>query len=315
VLLREWGVDARFGSGFRNTAPVINRARRVFGGVHGARNWISFAAYILTAGGLCIFQAAPMIAQEHVAQDQIAKEQQPEAHLAAASSQETGPAPAESKTKAKEKRQKRGAIVVAPLPISSPAVGSGVIPVAGYIFSFSKKDKISPPSVIGAAGLITNNGSRGFALGAQLYLKENRYRITSGYVHGNIDYNIYGFGATSNLKLPLVQTGHAFFGEFVRRIGWQFFAGPRFLSGNSTITLKPSMVTGVPIPPDIGLHTTLTAVGAALTRDTSSNRFYPTGGTFFNFTGDFFPRNWAANIPSNRIKPRSATMEARARNR
>jgi hypothetical protein len=44
--------------------------------------------------------------------------------------------------------------------------------VLGYIFPFSMKDKISPPSVVGAAGLITNNGSRGFAVGAQLYLKE-----------------------------------------------------------------------------------------------------------------------------------------------
>jgi outer membrane protein assembly factor BamA len=85
-----------------------------------------------------------------------------------------------------------------------------------------------------------------------------------------------------------VQTGHAYLGEFLRRIGWQFFVGPRFFTGNSVITLKPSTVTGAPIPPDIGLHTTLTSVGAAVTRDTSSNRFYPTGGTFLSFTSDFF---------------------------
>jgi hypothetical protein len=60
------------------------------------------------------------------------------------------------------------------------------VPVLAYIFPFSTKDKISPPSVVGTAGLITNNGSRAFAVGAQLYLKENRYRVTGGYVHGNI---------------------------------------------------------------------------------------------------------------------------------
>src|SRR5260370_27768825 len=62
----------------------------------------------------------------------------------------------------KEKKHHRGALVVAPLPIVSPAIGSGIIPVAGYIFPFQEKDKVSPPSVVGAAGLITNNGSRGF---------------------------------------------------------------------------------------------------------------------------------------------------------
>jgi hypothetical protein len=144
------------------------------------------------------------------------------------------------------------------------------------------KDKISPPSVVGAAGLITNNGSRGFAVGAQLYLKENRYRITGGYVHGNIDYNIYGTGMESDLKLPLIQTGHAYFGGILRRVWHQFFIGPRFFVGESLITLKASTVTGVPIHPDVGLQTTLTSVGAVVTRDTSSNRFYPTGGTFFS---------------------------------
>jgi Omp85 superfamily domain len=230
-----------------------------------------------------------------------AQEQRPQSSAGTTSAQDATPPPAkpadqptqaassdESRKKPKEKKPKRGAIVVAPLPISSPAIGSGVIPVLGYIFPFSTKDKTSPPSVIGAAGLITNNGSRGFVLGAQLYLKENRYRITTGFARGNINYNIYGTGIASNLKLPLVQTGEAYLGEALRRIGWQIFVGPRFITGRSDITLKPANVTGVPIPPDIGLHTNLTSLGGAVLRDTSSNRFYPTGGTFFNFTADFF---------------------------
>ena len=43
-----------------------------------------------------------------------------------------------------------------------------------------------------------------------------------------------------------------------------------------------------PPPPDLGIDTTLTAIGATLTRDTSLNRFYPTNGTYFKFTSDFF---------------------------
>jgi hypothetical protein len=113
----------------------------------------------------------------------------------------------------KEKKPKRGAIVVAPLPISSPAIGSGIVPVLGYIFPFSKNDQESPPSTVGVAGLITNNGSRGFVIGGQLFLDHNRYEVTSGYARGNVDYNIYGTGVAENLKLPLNQTGQAFFGR------------------------------------------------------------------------------------------------------
>lgn len=94
--------------------------------------------------------------------------------------------------------------MAAPLPLSSPAIGSGIIPVVGYIFPFSTKDKISPPSVVGAAGLVTNNGSRGFAVGGQLYMKENTYLVTAGFARGNVDYNVYGTGISSDQRLALV---------------------------------------------------------------------------------------------------------------
>lgn len=198
------------------------------------------------------------------------------------------PAQPEAPTAKKKKFGGRGAFVVAPLPISSPAIGSGIVPVLGYIFPFSTKDKISPPSTVGVAGLITNNGSRGFAIGGQLFLKENTYEITSGFAHGNVDYNIYGNGIAAGLKLPLQQTGEVFFGEALRRVGWKFFVGPRFITGHSFVSVKPNSASSFPIPPEAGLHTNLTSIGARLTRDTRPNHFYPTGGTFFTFTSDFF---------------------------
>ena len=203
----------------------------------------------------------------------------------------TGSTPEPSDSGKKEKKKKRGAIVVAPLPISSPAIGTGIVPVLAYVFPFSTKDKISPPSVIGGAGLVTDNGSRGFALGGQLYLKENRYRITAGFARGNLDYNIYGFGALAGSHLPLNQTGQVFTGEFLRRIGWQFFVGPRLITGHSIVEIRPNNDSQVPIPPGTGLHTTLTSLGLHVMRDTSKNRFYPTNGTFFTFTSDFFSQS------------------------
>ena len=51
----------------------------------------------------------------------------------------------------KAKKEKRGSIVVAPIPISSPAIGSGVLLAGGYIFPLRKSDKVSQPSTIVAA--------------------------------------------------------------------------------------------------------------------------------------------------------------------
>jgi Omp85 superfamily domain len=262
----------------------------------------SYLSVLLVFAGF-LFASSPCLSQENLPVEQasagIASQenspkpaaQDPQSNTppnpAAQSSQSTEPAKATTKAK-KEKKPERGAFVVAPLPISSPAIGTGIVPVLGYIFPFSTKDKVSPPSTIGAAGLVTDNGSRGFAVGGQLFFKENTYELTTGYVHGNVNYNIYGTGVASNDKLPLVQTGQAFFAEFLRRVGWKVFVGPRFITGHSIVTVVPNSGSIVPIPPEVGLHDTLTSIGARVTRDTRPNHFYPLGGTFFTFTSDFF---------------------------
>jgi hypothetical protein len=263
---------------------------------HVLRTWLSGLVCSLLIPGLCVLLGPAAIAQEPekvrptpAAPSQEAKPNPPQS--ADSSQQPTAPAQPEQPPKKKKKFTIPAGIVVAPLPISSPAIGSGMTPVLGYIFPFSKKDKISPPSTIGVAGLFTDNGSRGFAVGGQLFFKENTYEITSGFVHGNANYNIYSNEIAPGLKLPLNQTGEAFFGEFLRRLFWKFFAGPRIISGNSFITVRPNNVTNFPIPSDIGLHTTLTAIGAKLTRDTRPNHFYPLSGTFLTFSSDFFSQD------------------------
>jgi hypothetical protein len=198
-----------------------------------------------------------------------------------------------SPTEKKESKEKRhaGSIVIAPLPLVSPAIGTGIIPIVGYIFPISKNDKLSPPSTIGAGGLITNNGTRAWVLGGQLFLKENTYEITAGYAHGNLNYSLYGIGlaaANAGLTLPLEQSGHGFFGEALRRIAWKFFVGPRFSDGDSFLTVRPTSGKIPPLPPDLGIHTTLRALGIRVVRDTRPDHFYPVSGSKVEFTADFF---------------------------
>jgi outer membrane protein assembly factor BamA len=250
-------------------------------------NFLGATALLLIAIGTRPALAQEATPSERSLQSQGKKEQSsPEA--VASSAPSIVPSEQEEQPEEKKKLGGAGSIVVAPLPISSPAVGSGIVPVFAYIFPLSAKDKISPPSVVGGAGFVTNNGSRGFAVGAQLYMKEKKYRLTTGFARGNVNYNIFGDGKAAGLKLPLEQTGQAFHAEFLRHVGWKFFAGPRFLTGHSLITVRPNNNSNFPIPPDVGIQTTLTAIGAQLTRDTSPNRFYPTSGTYFAFIADFF---------------------------
>src|SRR6185437_7318536 len=46
-------------------------------------------------------------------------------------------------------KEKRGSLVIAPIPISSPAFGSGLLLITAYVFKFDKEDQVSPPSWVG----------------------------------------------------------------------------------------------------------------------------------------------------------------------
>ena len=158
-----------------------------------------------------------------------------------------------------------------------------------YIFPTNPSDMTSQPSVVGAVGLVTDNGSRAFALGGEVYFRRNSYRTTAVYSRGNLNYDLYGLGSgDSQPRLPLKQNGQLVLGEFLRRTWWKLFLGPRFVWGSSLITVRPNNLGTVPLPPDVGLDTNLTAVGFRLNRDTRPNRFYPSGGTFLDLTADFF---------------------------
>jgi hypothetical protein len=254
------------------------------------------ALVCLTAGSL-LFLIQVALAQESAPSSSTGQQstQQSEQQPAAAPQSEAKPEQTtEEKTAtAKEKKEKDhgGSFVVAPLPMVSPALGAGVVPVAGYIFPLQMKDANSPPSDVGAAGLITNNGTRGFAVGANLYLLQARYELETGYAHGNLDYNLYGVGfvnGNQGFKLPLEQSGQAFFIKFLRNIGWHTYLGARFFVGDSFITIQPHGTDIPPIPPDVGLTTNLRSIGVELSRDTRANRFYPLQGSVLDFSGDFF---------------------------
>jgi hypothetical protein len=248
---------------------------------------------VLVALSVCISPGAMAKAQEaqNSQQTDVSKSDSRQA------TPPVGQGSSESQTETKVEQQeisaRKGSFVIAPMPIASPALGTGIIPILGYIFPLSKNDQVSPPSVVGMAGIVTDNGSRGFGSYADLYMKENTYRITAAYLRGNLNYDLYGVGlAAGNAghKLPLEQSGQVFRSEVLRRVGWNLFLGLRFWTGSSKIVVRSASSTqsGPEPPPDIGFDTALRALGVRLNRETTPNRFYPTSGTLLDFTSDFF---------------------------
>lgn len=184
----------------------------------------------------------------------------------------------------------RGSFVIAPIPTASPAVGNGGVILSGYIFPLRRNDKISPPSVIGGAWVGTENGTRAWAAGAELYFNQDRYHVISGVAHGDLNYVFYGTGTAAGdagRKFALNQTGDVFFGEALRRTVKDIFIGPRVWLGNSRIAPQHPGETNPELPPfHVGFS--MRSLGFKIERDTIPNRFYPEQGTLLTFGSDFF---------------------------
>jgi hypothetical protein len=199
---------------------------------------------------------------------------------------------------------KRGEFLAAPIPIVSPTIGAGLEWAVGYLFPFSRDDKISPHSAVGVGGLFTNNGSRGLAVGGKLYVKEDKYRFTLGGGGAKINADIYGVGCEAGDRgsyVPLTGTGVGIIGESLFRIGKVFYIGPRFQYRDLTLKLNreelnlpvtpPPSLTGVieEIAPSLGQQRTV-AIGPRFQWDTRGDKYYPQDGIFLDSGIDVFSK-------------------------
>src|SRR5262245_12929761 len=202
--------------------------------------------------------------------------------------------PANEPGNEKNKKEKRGEIVIASIPISSPAIGSGLLFGLGYVFPLNKNDKISPPSTVGGMGFWTNNGSRGGAVMGMFNFREDQYRIGAVAGRGTIYYDLFGIGnsaGAAGISVPIEQTGSIFLGQFLYRVGgWHL--GPRYQVRQSTV--RPEL-TGENLPPGIEipedeLQSKTAALGPQLMRDKRDSQFYPRQGSVFKLGMDFFAK-------------------------
>jgi hypothetical protein len=204
-----------------------------------------------------------------------------------------------------QKKEKRGEWIAAPIPIANPAIGAGLEWAVGYLFPFSRQDKISPNSVVGVGGLFTNNGSRGVAVGGRLYLKEDRYRFTAAGGRAKINADIYGVGKLAGdrgLFLPLTFNGSAFiFEPLLFRIRKSLHLGFRFQYRDLNMTLNSEeldQTAGADLPPSLKavldevaadlFQQRTVAIGPRVQWDTRDSTYYPRKGVFLDFGIDLF---------------------------
>jgi len=193
-----------------------------------------------------------------------------------------------------KKDKKRGTFIIAPIPISSPAIGSGLVLALGYVFKIDEDDELSRPSTVGGAGAFTNNGSRAGVLGGRLYFSENKYQTAVAIATGRVNFDFYGIGripGAEPLKVPLTGGGKIFFGEFMRNIGHGIFMGPRYQYRSLYFRPDGEQPQGGFEIPAIDAKTKTAALGLHIQRDKRDSTFFPTKGSLFDATADFFDQS------------------------
>jgi outer membrane protein assembly factor BamA len=219
----------------------------------------------------------------------------------------------ESKQEQPERSKQEGEWLFAPIPINSPAIGAGLEWAVARVFPFSKNDEVSPPSAIGIAGVFTNNGSTGVAVGGRVYLKEDKYRLAFGVGTASINFDIYGIGQESGdqgVYVPLNTDGAGFIVEFLHRLRKGIYFGARGQYRNVALSLNQedmdsSEITDQP-PEDVAavidqireqfFRQQTASIGPRFQWDSRDNVFYPRQGLLTEVATDFFAEGLGSNF-------------------
>ncbi|HVN30756.1 MAG TPA: BamA/TamA family outer membrane protein [Thermoanaerobaculaceae bacterium] len=180
-----------------------------------------------------------------------------------------------------EKKAAKNELVIAPIPLSNPTIGSGLGVAAVYTLAKKEIEKETPPTTLGAGGFYTDSGSWAGAVAAKASLKEDRFRLTLAGALGRINYDLFALGPRE-AGIPITQDVKGALGEFMVGLGKHWFAGLRAAYGKTKVGLQASENDTIPVPTE-QLDVTLVALGLKGERDSRDNVFYPTTGSRLQF--------------------------------
>jgi hypothetical protein len=176
---------------------------------------------------------------------------------------------------------KKGEWLIAPLPNYSPTFGWGIIGRLGYIFPLDPKDKVSPPSIAGVFGYYSQNDSWAAGAFSKFFVDEDRYRITAGLVHAELNYDFSGIGTAageSGQSVPLHQemTGGIF--ETLFKVAPNLYVGPKYIGSKMNINFPSGEPNSSVTIPGNEINTVSSGLGVHAQWDTRDSQFFPRKG-------------------------------------
>ena len=182
----------------------------------------------------------------------------------------------------------KGNVVVVPIPMSNPTLGSG-LQLAGLYLHPSRGDGKGPNPTTGIGGIYTDSDSWVAGIFHQDYLFEDRLRVSAVAGAGSLKLEYYGFGGEGAFAdRPLDYTLDMSIGYF--RALWRlpgtehWFAGPALLYSQGRVEMNFPQFE--PVLPAVGKDIAMGAGGLVLSYDSRDNNYYPRRGA--NFSASWF---------------------------
>jgi hypothetical protein len=181
----------------------------------------------------------------------------------------------------------RGDLVVVPIPISNPTLGSGLVAGAAYFYPQSEEQKkLQPASVTGAGALYTSNDSKAFAVVQQNFWRGNKWRFTG--VAGAADLRLSlltSEDSSGSQSLDWRIDGAFLFSKLARRLRGDWYGGVLMRLVDADQSIEVAIATTAPPSSgsnfDTGINTRSVGLGTYAEYDERDNPFNSTSGQYF----------------------------------
>lgn len=188
-------------------------------------------------------------------------------------------------------------VVVAPIPISNPTVGSGL---AVMVMPFYHLGPESPLSNTALAAGLTSSGSWGVGVAQSTRLRGDKLRLDGFLGYVDLRYRFYGTGAdagTGGTSVPIIQKATAFAPELLYQVAARTFVGLRYRG----VRVETALESGS-LPPAIAevlpssITITSSGFGPRATLDTRDNDMNPASGMLVDLRANFADQAFGSDL-------------------
>lgn len=185
-------------------------------------------------------------------------------------------------TPAEQVGNQKASFVAMPIPLSNPAIGSGLGVVGLALY---KPSGAARPWTSGVGGLYTDSKSWAVAAFQKAYLGGDKYRVTAGVGTGVFNVDFFGIGSDAGAdgrSVELEQKTSGGIVEVLTHVKQHVHAGLRYRYIKMDSTFNTTSLLPQFDLPDIELQSQVSQLGPAAEYDSRDSEYYPRSGTYAN---------------------------------